>query len=317
MKAENDHGKAAINKRHPLPRRQENIVLGMSAALAAFLMFTIMNVFAKLLSANHSVIEIAFYRNLIASLPFLILVFGMGRRDIIIIRSKPAVVAVRALLGSVTLAMTFAAYSLMPMADTTVFLFTSSLFIPILGVIFLREKVGPYRWSAVIVGFIGVVIMMRPSSGVYALGMTIALAAAFMQATMSIVLRYLGGHESAETISFYFFVIGTFVTALALPFVAVRPTLQEIPLLFGVGLSGAAAQWLYSTAFRNAPAAVISVFNYSSIIWATLFGWLIWNDIPLPTVLAGASVVIASNMFVIWREKRLGKIIDPRLNPKA
>lgn len=306
-----------IQKKHPLPRHQENVVLGMAAALAAFLMFTIMNVFAKLLSENHSVIEIAFYRNLIASLPFLVLVFGMGRRDIIVIRSKPAVVAVRAVLGSITLAMTFAAYSLMPMADTTVFLFTSSLFIPILGVIFLRETVGPYRWSAVIVGFIGVVIMMRPSSGGYALGISIALAAAFLQATMSIVLRYLGGHESAETISFYFFVIGTFVTALALPFVAVRPSLDEIPLLFGVGLSGAAAQWLYSTAFRNAPAAVISVFNYSSIIWATLFGWLIWNDIPLPIVLAGATVVIASNMFVIWREKSLGKLTDPRLNAKV
>jgi drug/metabolite transporter (DMT)-like permease len=293
------------------------MLIGMAASIAAFLMFTIMNVFAKLLSDNHSVIEIAFYRNLIASIPFLILVFGLGRRDIIIIRSKPAVVAIRAILGSLTLMMTFSAYALMPMADTTVLLFTSSLFIPVLGVIFLRERVGPFRWSAVITGFIGVVIMMRPTGDTYLLGVTIALIAAFMQATMSIVLRYLGGHESAETISFYFFVIGTFITALALPFVAVRPTLEEIPLLFGVGLSGAAAQWLYSTAFRNAPAAIISVFNYSSIIWATLFGWLIWSDIPLPTVFAGAAIVIASNVLVIWREHRLGKVIDPRVNPRV
>jgi len=289
-------------------------VVGMTAAIGAFLMFTTMNVFAKLLSVNHTVIEIAFYRNLIASLPFLILVFGMGRREIIVIRSKPAFVAIRAVLGSITLMTTFSAYALMPMADTTVFLFTASLFVPVLGVIFLHERVGPYRWTAVVVGFIGVVIMMQPSNGMYVLGIAVAMAAALLQATLSIILRYLGGHESAETVSFYFFVIGTFVTALALPFVAVRPTLEEVPLLFGVGMSGAAAQWLYSTAFRNAPAAIVSIFNYSSIIWATLFGWLIWNEFPLPIVFAGAAIVIASNALVIWRESRLGKIPDPRLD---
>jgi len=293
---------------------QERIVVGMTAAIGAFLMFTTMNVFAKLLSVNHTVIEIAFYRNLIASLPFLILVFGMGRREIIVIRSKPAFVAIRAVLGSITLMTTFSAYALMPMADTTVFLFTASLFVPVLGVIFLHERVGPYRWTAVVVGFIGVVIMMQPSNGMYVLGIAVAMAAALLQATLSIILRYLGGHESAETVSFYFFVIGTFVTALALPFVAVRPTLEEVPLLFGVGMSGAAAQWLYSTAFRNAPAAIVSIFNYSSIIWATLFGWLIWNEFPLPIVFAGAAIVIASNALVIWRESRLGKIPDPRLD---
>ena len=296
---------------------QERIVVGMTAAIGAFLMFTTMNVFAKLLSVNHTVIEIAFYRNLIASLPFLILVFGMGRREIIVIRSKPAFVAIRAVLGSITLMTTFSAYALMPMADTTVFLFTASLFVPVLGVIFLHERVGPYRWTAVVVGFIGVVIMMQPSNGMYVLGIAVAMAAALLQATLSIILRYLGGHESAETVSFYFFVIGTFVTALALPFVAVRPTLGEVPLLFGVGMSGAAAQWLYSTAFRNAPAAIVSIFNYSSIIWATLFGWLIWNEFPLPIVFAGAAIVIASNALVIWRESRLGKIPDPRLDAKV
>lgn len=207
--------------------------------------------------------------------------------------------------------------SLMPKADTTAILFTSSLFIPVLGVIFLSEKVGPFRWTAVIVGFIGVLIMMRPSGQMYLLGIAVAMAAAFMQATLGIVLRYLGGHESAETISFYFFIIGTFLTALAMPFVAVRPTVEEIPLFIGAGLSGAAAQWLYSTAFRNAPAAIVSVFNYSSIIWATLFGWVIWNDVPLPTVIAGATIVIASNVLVIWREHRLGNVVDPRLTPKV
>lgn len=296
----------------PDQAHQEHVVLGMTAAMGAFLMFTVMNMFAKLLSENHSVIEIAFYRNVIASLPFLIAVFAFGRREILVLRSKPTLVGVRAVIGTISLVTTFAAFSLMPMADTTALLFTSSLFIPILGVIFLKESVGPYRWMAVALGFIGVLIMVNPSGAMNSLGVLVAISAAMMHAVLQVILRYLGRYESPETISFYFFVIGVFLTALPLPFIAVKPTLDEIPLLLGVGLSGAAAQWLLSIAFRNARAAIVTVFNYSGIVWATLFGWMIWNEWPLPAVMAGAAIVITSNILIIWREGRLGKVTDAR-----
>ena len=287
------------------PVHQEHVVLGMAAGMGAYFMFSVMVLFAKLLSTNHSVIEIAFYRNLIGSLPFLFVVFALGRRDILVLRTRPAMVGFRAILGSISLVVTFWAFSLMPLADTTALLFASSLFIPVMGVVFLKELVGPYRWSAVIIGFAGVVIMARPTGDVYVLGISVALFAAFLHATLQIILRYLGRFESPETISFYFFIIGTVVTALALPFVAVTPATNEIPLLFGVGLSGAAAQWLLSIAYKNAPAAVVTVFNYTSIIWATMFGWMIWNEWPLPAVIAGAAIVIASNILIVWRESRL------------
>jgi drug/metabolite transporter (DMT)-like permease len=288
----------------------------MLAAMGAFLMFTVMNVFAKLLSDHHSVLEIAFYRNLIACMPFLFLVFVLGKRDILVIRSKPTLVGLRAILGSLSLITTFAAFSLMPMAETTVLLFTSSLFIPMLGVFFLGERVGPYRWSAVVIGFAGVVIMAGPAGDVSALGVTVAIVAALMHATLQILLRYLGRFERPETTTFYFLVIGTLVTALPLPFVAATPTMAEVPLLFGVGLSGALAQWLLSTAFRHAPAAIVTVFNYSGIVWATLFGWLIWHDWPATVVLMGAAVVIASNGLIIWREARAGRITDARVRAR-
>lgn len=295
---------------------QEHVVLGMSSAVAAFLMFTVMNTFAKMLSVNHSVIEIAFYRNLIACMPFLILIFVFGRREILIIRSKPSLVGIRAAIGTVSLVTTFYAYSIMPMADTTALLFTASLFIPVLGVIFLKESVGPYRWAAIAIGFIGVLIMSHPSGEIYTFGILVALGAALLHATLQIIVRYLGRYESTETIAFYFFVVGLILTALPLPFIAVRPTVAEIPLLIGVGLSGAAAQWLLTFAFRNAKAAIITVFNYSSIVWATLFGWMIWNEWPLPTVIAGAAVVIASNILMIWRESRLGRVSNARFQAK-
>ena len=170
---------------------EEHVVRGMIAAMGAFFMFTVMNVFAKLLSANHSVIEIAFYRNLIACMPFLFLVFVLGKRDILVIRSQPGAVGIRAVIGALSLVMTFAAYSLMPMAETTVLLFTASLFIPVLGVFFLAERVGPYRWAAVAAGFVGVVVMAGPTGTVNALGVTVALFAALMHATLQVILRYL------------------------------------------------------------------------------------------------------------------------------
>jgi drug/metabolite transporter (DMT)-like permease len=137
-----------------------------------------------------------------------------------------------------------------------------------------------------------------------------------MHAILQVVLRYPGRFERPETVTFYFLVIGTLVTALPMPFVAVSPTLAELPLLVGVGLSGAAAQWLISTAFRNAPAAIVTVFNYSSIVWSMLFGWMIWSEWPLPTVLAGATIVIASNALVIWRESRVRPITGGRVRAK-
>ena len=295
---------------------KESSVLGMAAAMGAFLMFAIMNVFAKMLSENHSVIEIAFYRNLVASMPFLIMIFVFGRKEILVLKTKPVLVGVRAVIGTLSLMTTFAAFSLMPLADTTALLFTSSLFIPVLGVIILKESVGPYRWAAVIIGFIGVIIMAQPSGQMYTFGIMVAIGAALMHAVLQIILRYLGRFESPETISFYFFVIGTLVTALPLPFIAVKPAFSEIPLLLGVGLSGAAAQWLLSTAYRNAQAAIVTVFNYSSIFWAMLFGWMIWNEFPLPTVMTGAAVVIASNILMIWRESRSHRISDARFRAK-
>jgi drug/metabolite transporter (DMT)-like permease len=277
----------------------------MAAAMGAYFMFSVMVLIAKILSVNHSVIEIAFYRNLVGSVPFLFVIFALGRRDILVLRSKPMLVVIRAIIGTISLVITFTAYSLMPLADTTALLFTASLFIPVLGVVVLKESVGPYRWSAVLIGFVGVLIMVRPTGDVFVLGVSVAMCAALLHATLQIILRYLGRHEIPETIAFYFLGVGTILTAFAMPFVAVTPTWNEVPLLIGVGLSGATAQWLLSIAYRNAPAAVVTVFNYTSIVWATLFGWMIWNEWPLPAVLAGATVVIASNMLIVWRESRL------------
>lgn len=279
-------------------------------------MLAIMNVFAKILSDTHSVIEIAFYRNLIATLPFLFMIFVMNKREILKINQSPRGVITRAVIGTLSLITTFAAFKAMPMADTTAFLFTSSLLIPILGYFFLKEQVGIYRWGAVLVGFVGVIVMLNPQGDLNMKGVGLALTAASMHAALQTVLRYLGKIEKPETITFYFVFIGTIISALAMPWVYVTPTWNEVPLFLGVGVTGLAAQYLLSIAFGNAPAAVVTVFNYSGIIWATFFGWLIWQDWPASTIFIGGAIVIASNIFIIWRESRKGKVTGARVIAK-
>ncbi len=297
-------------------KHHDNIILGMSAGLAAFFMLAVMNVFAKLLSETYHVIEIAFYRNLIATLPFLFMIFILNKREIMEINSRKKGVIARAVIGTVSLITTFAAFAAMPMADTTAFLFTASLLIPILGFFFLGEKVGIYRWGAVLIGFIGVLVMLSPSGEINMIGVALALSAATMHAVLQTILRYLGKTEKPETITFYFVLIGTFVAAVPLPFVASMPTIAELPLFIAVGFSGLAAQYLLSIAFGNAPAAVVTVFNYSGIIWATIFGWMIWSDWPAHTIWIGGGIVIASNIFIIWRESQKGKVTGDRIRAK-
>jgi drug/metabolite transporter (DMT)-like permease len=286
---------------------KEHIVVGMIASAAAMLLFALMTAIAKYLSSTHSVIEIAFYRNLVGCLPFFVWALFFNRRDIFVIRSRPGLLVTRAVMGSITLITSFAAFALMPMAETSVLLFTASLFLPVLGVLFLNEAVGVWRWSAVAVGFLGVALMLRPGGAMNALGVTFAIVAAFLQAIMGILLRRLGGFEKPETIALYFFVIGIGITGLAMPFVAVRPTAGEIPLFVAIGIVGAGAQWLLAVAFRHAPAAIVAVFNYTSLIWSTILGWLVFNDWPMPVVFVGSTIVIGANVLIIWREHRLAR----------
>ena len=280
-------------------------------------MLSLMSAIAKILAEHHHVIEIAFYRNLIATLPFLIWMFVFGRTDILKINSNVKGITARSVLGTVSLMVTFAAFAAMPMADVTAFLFTSSLFLPIMCYFFLSEKVGPYRIAAIIIGFLGVMIMLAPTGQTMNMaGIALAMTAAVMHASLQTILRGLGKTERPETVTFYFVMIGTVLAAIPLPFVAVTPTMNEIPLLFAIGIVGALGQFLLSAAFKYAEAAIVSICNYTGIIWATIFGWAIWNDWPTTQIFIGAGIIIAANIFIIWRESIRSEVHTERAQSK-
>ena len=290
------------------PAHRDRIALGMAAAAASIFLLNTMNVFAKLLSPTHSVIEVAFYRNAIAAAPFAVWIFLLGRRDLLKINSRPDAIVLRSVVGTVSLVLTFRAFNFLPMADAQALFFTSSLFLPVMGWLFLKERVGSHRWSAVLVGFLGMLVIVRPTGAVNMTGVTFALSAALMHATLGTLLRVLGRTERPETVTFYFLVIGTAMTGLAMPFVATMPQWNEVPLFIGAGLSGALAQICLSAAFKYAPVALVTIFNYTGIVWATGYGWFIWGDWPGAPVWIGASIIVASSLFIVWRENRMARL---------
>ncbi len=293
---------------HP-PANRDRIALGMAAAAGSFFMLNTMGVFAKLLSPHYSVIEIAFYRNAIAAVPFAVWIFLLGRRDLLKIHSRADAIIYRSVIGTLSLIATFQALSALPMADAQALFFTSSLFLPVMGYVFLRESAGPYRWGAVLTGFLGMLAMVRPSGEVNVTGVSFALSAALMHASIGTLLRVLGRTERPETVTFYFLVIGAAMTGAAMPFAGTVPQMNDVPLFLGAGISGAFAQILLSAAYKYAPVALVTVFNYTGIIWATAYGWFIWGDWPAPPVWVGAGIIVASSLFIIWRENRMAKLV--------
>ncbi len=294
------------NAKRAVPKDQ--IALGMAASAAAVVAFTAMNTFAKLLGAHHSVLEVAFYRNLVALIPFAVWFSLPANRQHLKLYSRKRTMAVRSVIGTASLIVTFNAYNYLPMADAQALFFTSSLFLPVLAYLFLKESVGPYRSAAVIAGFLGMLVIVRPSGAVNPTGFSLALTAAFMHAVLGLLLRLLGRTDRPETISFYFLAIGAGMTGLAMPFVASIPAWDEVPCFIGIGLSGAAGQMLLSTAYKYAPVALNTIVNYTGIVWAAVFGWFVWGDWPDAAVWTGTGIIIASSLFIVWRENRMAKL---------
>lgn len=296
---------------------KDNPLIGMACAVTAYFMLSTMMVFSKLLSQSHSVVEVSFYRNLLAFLPLAIYVFAMGHRDIIKIKSSPKMLIARGVFGTFGMLLTFGAFSLLPLADATVLLFSSSLFLPILSWIFLKEAVSRARWAAIAVGMIGVIIMARPTGDVNLIGIGVALSAAFMHGVLGTILRHLGKSEGPLTVTFYFMLIGALLSAVPMPVMAQPITLNDASLIIGLGMTGLAGQIFLSAAFRYAPASLVTVFNYTGLIWATFFGWWIWSDWPSVHVFIGGGIVIGANIFILLREKYLHQRLRERERSEA
>lgn len=209
----------------------------------------------------------------------------------------------RAVLGTIGMGFTFGAPLLLPLAESTALGFTSAIFAVILSALVLKERVGPVRWLAVALGFAGVLIITQPWHSVLPpLGAAVGLGAGFMVALISIQVRDLARTDEALSIVFWFAALSSPVLLIGALLTGTAHSAWQWLLLLGCGLLGCLGQLLLTAALRFGQVASVIVMDYSSIIWAALYGWLIWGDLPAAATWLGAPAIIAAGVVIAWRE---------------
>lgn len=209
----------------------------------------------------------------------------------------------RAVVGLSSMACMFASLMILPLAEATTLQFTVPIFATILGAVLLREPTGWHRWGAVLVGFAGVLIVAQPGSGQFPLvGTALGLTAASLAALVSILLRQIGRTESATTTVFWFSTLSLLPLGIAYAFaLQAHPPIVWV-ILFGMGLLGGMGQIALTSALRLGPVSVVVPMDYSSLIWATLYGYWLFGAVPAAATWIGAPVIVASGLYIVWRE---------------
>ncbi len=212
----------------------------------------------------------------------------------------------RMALGVAAMGLNFLAFILLPLAEATVIGFSVPIFAVVLAALVLHEPTGRWRWSAVAAGFIGVLIIVQPTSGeVPLLGASVALVAALLTASVTIVIRRLGKTERAATTVFWFAFSSLVPLGLAMLFFAQPHDRTTWLLLAGLALAGGLAQLTLTGALRLAPVALVMPMDYTSLLWALLLGAWMFAEVPTPWISIGAPIIIASGLVIVWREHLL------------
>jgi drug/metabolite transporter (DMT)-like permease len=194
------------------------------------------------------------------------------------------------------------AVRVLSLGSATAIGFASPLFTTLLSIVVLKEKVGVHRWSALVVGFIGVLIVTHPGAGTLTLGAFFGLANAVLISTVAIAIRRMSATESTETLAFYQMTIITLCTMFLLPLGFRMPVWTDFVGLVFAGLGNGVAQYWWTRSLSLAPPSAVVPFNYLSLVWATILGFAIWGDVPTAALLAGSGIVVASGLYILWRE---------------
>lgn len=282
----------------------DHVVSGILCRIGSGLSFSTMGALLKLASMEGlNAPELVFYRSLF-SLP-VVLIWVLNRESLASLKPKQPLAHVwRSSLGLLSMGLTFQALILLPLADATAINFTAPIFATILSFLILREDVRIHRWAAVLIGFVGVIIIARPGgSSLPALGLTVALIGAVGQAGVTTTLRHLQRSENIAAIVFWFAVAGIVAGGLLMPFFGQVHGLKAFALVMAGGLAGGVGQLLMTSSLR-APVSVVSPFDYLQIVAATIYGWMLFSDVPSHHTLIGAALIAGSGLYTAWREHR-------------
>ncbi|MFN3863279.1 MAG: DMT family transporter [Erythrobacter sp.] len=219
--------------------------------------------------------------------------------------------AIRAASGLFGMLFTYGAVLLLPLAEATTLGFTAPVFAVLIAMILFREKIGPYRWAAVAMGFAGVVVVMQPGSGgaagVTLAGVAVGLMAPLMVSIISFQIQDLNQTESPWSIVFWFAALSAPVAALGLPFVSAAHDAETWGIILAMSLMGVLAQILLTTSLRFGSAAVILLMDYTALLWASLYGWFVFDRAAPASLWLGAPLIIAAGLLIAWRERQLAK----------
>lgn len=281
-------------------RPTASTIAGIALFLVAGLLFTSLDTIAKYLSRDYSIFQIAWARYTFAMVAMAALVPPSYRRRPLA-SAWPALQVLRgALLAGVTL-MFFLAVSHLPLADVTAVSFATPLIVTALGALVLGEAVGPRGWTAVLVGFCGVLIIVRPTGTVHwAVFVTLVMAAA--NAVFQILTRVVSRYDSPHTSASYTAIIGAIVFTMAAPFVWKAPDFTGWILHVLIGFAGGASHYALASAYNQAPASTLAPFTYLQLVWITIAGLVVFGDFPDGWTILGAGIVVASGIYVFYRE---------------
>ena len=301
---------------------------GVTMRVAAALAFAIMATFAKLTYGGYSVGQIVFFRSAFALTVLVVWLRARGEFPRALYTRRPLGHLARGTGGTGGMFSYFLAVALLPLPDVTAIGYLAPLLVVALAAVFLGETVRFYRWSAVVIGFAGIIVMVGEHLGEGSTSQTgaiAALASAAFAAYAVIQTRRLATSESTGAIVFYFSLLTSFFGFVLMTLGYVWPAdaplgaffasqkwatpgAADLALLVGVGLFGGIGQILMTDCVRYADASVIAPFEYTSMVWAVALGFAVFGDKPTMPILVGSTIVISAGMFVLWREHKLGLI---------
>ncbi len=306
---------------------------GAAILVFGLFLFSIQDVIIKYFSDDYSVLQIVYTRGIFALILLLVLFYFMSEH-IPLLSKRPLMMICRGLFGFSSYTCYYLAVAAMPLAEVVTITFTMPLFVTAMSAVILREKVGVRRWVAVVVGFIGVSIILSPSGEFNSLAVLFAFLASITYATQTIFTRYLGSHDHPLTIAFNAIFIFTCVSAIlsllmhsgilsvtsehpSLAFFGrdwVMPGSADILLMLIIGLIAAVGFYCLSQAYCVSEASAIAPFEFTYILWAVLFGFLFWNEMPGPTTFIGIAILVSSSLYIWYRERQID-LVDTAVLP--
>lgn len=279
---------------------------GILLMVASMAVFTVLDTSAKYVMLGLPAPVAVFFRYAISTVLSFALLMRTGGTSLLV-TSHPYLQVMRGILLMLATIMNFIAMHHLQLAQTSAILFTIPLLVCALSVPLLGEQVGIRRWAAVIVGFLGVLVIMRPGTDNFHWAMFSSLGSSLCGATYNIITRKVGARDRSETSLFYVSIVGATAAAAPLPFVWQTPQGAQWLLLLAIGLCGAIGHFMLIEAHRKATASSLAPFLYTQIIWMIIAGILVFGDVPDVWTLAGAAIVVASGLFVFARERALGR----------